>query len=398
MYIERQTVLRKAQLFHLLEQHCQRLEPTETQLERAQTSYEAAGRWLAAAEDQWLSSSNIYLQGSTALGTTVKPIGGYEHDVDLVCHIPSLGRWATPDQCKHLVGERLRANQRYAAILEEKSRCWRLNYEGDFHLDIMPSIPNVACPKGGELVPDKQLRSWKATNPKGYRDAFKARADLVPQMRLLKSFAQHGTQADANIEPFPAQPRFKGVLCRIVQILKRHRDVFFDDRDASAAPISVIITTLAACSYEYCVRNMVFDSELDVLCTVVEYMPRFIQREIVAGRVQWLIPNETTAGENFAERWNSEPALASAFFEWHGAAEHALRNLMEVRGLDGLSDVLAKAFGQAPSAEVMKNMVAGVTAARVGGSLGLAPRIGLTATTPVTRVTPVRTNTFFGAP
>jgi hypothetical protein len=397
MYIERQTVLRKVQLFHLLEQHCQRLEPTATQLERARTSYEAAGRWLAAAEDQWLSSSSIYLQGSSALGTTVKPISHYEHDVDLVCHVPGLGRWATPAQCKHLVGERLRANQRYAAILEEKPRCWRLNYEGDFHLDIMPSIVNAACPKGGELVPDKKLRSWKATNPKGYRDAFKARAELVPQMRLLKSFAQDGTRADADIEPFPEQPRFKGVLRRIVQILKRHRDVFFDDRDASVAPISVIITTLAAWSYEYCVRSMVFDSELDVLCTVVEYMPRFIQREIVAGRVQWVIPNETTIGENFAERWNSEPALASTFFEWHGAAEHTLRNLMEVRGLDGLSNVLANAFGQAPSAEVMKNMVASVTAARVSGSLGLAPRIGLTVTTPVTRVTPVRTNTFFGA-
>jgi hypothetical protein len=155
---------------------------------------------------------------------------------------------------------------------------------------------------------------------------------------------------------------------------------------------------LAAWSYEHCVHNMVFDSELDVLCTVVEHMPHFIQREIVAGRVQWLIPNDTTAGENFAERWNSDPALATAFFEWHAAAEQALRSLMEARGLDGLSDVLAKAFGQAPSAEVMKNMVAGVTAARVGGSLGLAPRIGLTATAPVTRVTPVRANTFFGAP
>jgi hypothetical protein len=398
MYIERQTMLRKAQLFHLLEQHCQRLEPTANQLERAQTSYEAVGRWLAAADDQWLSWSSIYLQGSTAVGTTVKPIGQYEHDVDLVCHIPGLGCWATPAQCKHLVGARLRANQRYADILEEKPRCWRLNYAGDFHLDITPSIPNAACVKGGELVPDKLVRSWKATNPKGYRDAFKARAELVPQMRLLKSFGQDSTRADADIDPFPEQPRFRGVLCRIVQILKRHRDVFFDDCDASVAPISVIITTLAAWSYEHCVHNMVFDSELDVLCTVVEHMPHFIQREIVAGRVQWLIPNDTTAGENFAERWNSDPALATAFFEWHAAAEQALRSLMEARGLDGLSDVLAKAFGQAPSAEVMKNMVAGVTAARVGGSLGLAPRIGLTATAPVTRVTPVRANTFFGAP
>jgi len=398
MFIERQTMLRKAQLFLLLEQLCERIEPNSTQLERARTTYEAVGRWLAQADDQWLSWSSIYLQGSTALGTTVKPIGQNEHDVDLVCHIPGLGRWATPAQCKHLVGERLKANQRYAAILEEKPRCWRLNYVGDFHLDITPSIPNAACAKGGELVPDKRLKSWKSTNPKGYRDTFKARAELVPQMRLLKSFAQDRARADADIEPFPEQPRYKGILCRIVQILKRHRDVFFDTRDVSLAPISVIVTTLAAWSYEYCVRSMVFDSELDVLCTVLHHMPRFIEQRVVAGRVEWLIPNETTAGENFAERWNSEPALASAFYEWHGAAEQMLTRLMETRGLDGLSDMLAKAFGQAPSAEVTQSMVAGMSAARASGNLALAPLVGLTTIKPVARVTPVRGNTFFGAP
>lgn len=398
MFIERQTQMRKAQLFLLLEQHCQRLEPTATQMERAQTSYAAVGRWLAAADDQWLCRSYIYLQGSTALGTTVKPIGQNEHDVDLICHVPGLGRWATPAQCKHLVGQRLRANQHYASILEEKPRCWRLNYTGDFHLDITPSIPNAACPNGGELVPDKLLRSWQATNPKGYRDAFKARAALVARMHVLKARAQDGTRADADIEPFPDQPRFRSILCRIVQILKRHRDIFFNNRDVSLAPISVIITTLAAWSYEFCVRSMMFDSELDVLCAVVHHMPRFIRRQTVAGRLRWLIPNETTVGENFAERWNSDPTLANAFFEWHAATEQTLRNLMEAQGLDSLSDGLAKAFGQTPASAVMKSMVASVTAARAGSSLGLAPQIGLATTTPVSRVTPVRTNTFFGAP
>src|SRR6185437_9368066 len=117
----------------------------------------------------------------------------------------------------------------------------------------------------------KNLEAWKTTNPKGYRDAFKRRAALVPQMRLLKSFAEDRAMADADIEPFPDQPRFKGLLCRIVQIAKRHRDTYFISRDESLAPISVIITTLAAWSYEYCVNSAVFDSELDVLCAVIRH-------------------------------------------------------------------------------------------------------------------------------
>ena len=73
----------------------------------------------------------------------------------------------------------------------------------------------------------------------------------------------------------------------------------------SLAPISVIITTLAAWSYEYCVGSAVFDSELDVLCAVIRHMPNFIGRQVVAGHVEWSIWNETTEGENFAERWNA---------------------------------------------------------------------------------------------
>ncbi len=245
MYIGQRTALKKTELFGLLERLCERLEPSETQAERAKSSYEAAGQWLAGADDNWLASSSVYLQGSTALGTTVKPIGQNEHDVDLVCHIPGLGQWLPPALCKEMVGNRLRVNQRYRNILQEKPRCWRLNYTGEFHLDITPSIPNADCAKGGELVPDKALRSWKASNPKGYRDAFKRRAELIPRMRLLKSFAEDRARADADIEPFPERPRFKGLLCRIVQIAKRHRDIYFLEREASLAPISVIVCQIA---------------------------------------------------------------------------------------------------------------------------------------------------------
>jgi len=73
------------------------------------------------------------------------------------------------------------------------------------------------------------------------------------------------------------------------------------------APISVIITTLAAWSYEYCVAAKVYESELDLACEVVRYMPAFIEERSVDGRCQWFIWNDTTAGENFAEKWNKHP-------------------------------------------------------------------------------------------
>ncbi|WP_337998317.1 nucleotidyltransferase [Oleispirillum naphthae] len=399
MHIEGLPSRKKVELFGVLERLCERLEPSDTQMERAKSSYQAVGEWLAGAEDDWLAASSIYLQGSTALGTTVKPIGQNEYDVDLVSHIPSLGSWLPPALCKQLVGDRLKANQRYSKILEEKPRCWRLNYAEEFHLDITPSIPNAGCSNGGELVPDKTVQCWKASNPKGYRDAFKRRGELIPQMRLRKSFADELAFAEANIEPFPERPRFKGLLCRIVQIAKRHRDIYFLNRDTSLAPISVIITTLAAWSYEYCVQTMVFDSELDVLCEVIRHMPNFIQRGAMGSHVKWMIWNETTEGENFAERWNVEPAKAQAFFDWHAAAVRDLERLSVTEGLDVLGKNLTASFGQNPVEEIIQEMFDGVAAGRSTHTLVYSPAIGLkNVATPTPRVTPVRSNTFFGAP
>src|SRR5262249_27446539 len=156
--------------FGFLDQACRALEPTETQQKRARDSYEAVGHWLA--EDLRLVRALIYAQGSAALGTMIKPIGRNEVDGDLICRAPGEGRDPPAAQLKAMVGDRLKAHAVYANILEEKARCWRLNYVGDFHLDITPSILNPACANGGELVPDRKLRDYKASNPIGYRKLF----------------------------------------------------------------------------------------------------------------------------------------------------------------------------------------------------------------------------------
>jgi Second Messenger Oligonucleotide or Dinucleotide Synthetase domain len=122
------------------------------------------------------------LQGSVAIRTTVKPIGANEHDVDLVARVSNLDMAVSPFALKGSIGRRLRGNGNYAPLLEEMPRCWRLNYANEFHMDITPSIPNPLCRFDGELVPDKTLKEWKASNPKGYRVLFEKRrlAESLP--------------------------------------------------------------------------------------------------------------------------------------------------------------------------------------------------------------------------
>ena len=387
-------LLRKAELLGVLEHLCQGLELSDTQLQTAKERYEAVGAWLAAAEDPMLRALAIYLQGSTALGTTVKPISRNEHDVDLVAHNPAISSSTPPGLVKKVIGERLKLNGRYAPILEEMPRCWRLNYANEFHLDITPSIINPFCAQGGELVPDKKVREWCASNPKGYRILFERRASIQPRLRLLEAAGQKQLRAD--VEPYPISRGPKGILRRVVQTLKRHRDFHFLDADPALAPISIVITTLASRSYEDCVTKFSFDDEFDVLCAVIRGMPRFIDMQVIDGRHHWFIWNETTTGENFAEKWNSDPRLAESFFDWHGRALADIERLVHIDGLDKLTKSLSESFGPGLANRALDGLTKDISAARAAGLLSVVPAVGLRGNQPRGGTT-VRLNTFFGA-
>lgn len=381
---------RRAELYRLLVAICEDLEPTKEQFERARSAYEAVAAWIASSEDSLLTSTQVYLHGSGGLGTTIRPIGRMEFDIDLICLLLGVSRNTDPAVVKAAVGRRLREHGRYAQMLQEKKRCWRLNYAGEFHLDLSPTIANILCANGGELVPDKALRSWHPTNPRGYRKLFERRAALTP--RIVKSITEAPNRADA--EPFPATLTVAKVLNHIVQTLKRHRDVHFLHVREDVAPISIIITTLAMRAYEAVVLREAYEDELDVLIATVRAMPRFIERPVIEGRPAYAVWNETTLGENFADRWNREPERAQAFFTWHAKALADLEDLRDASGLDQVRKRLEEGFAQA-GVRVMNRHQDRLSDARRSGMLWLAPSTGL-ITTPAPASTPVRPNTFFG--
>jgi hypothetical protein len=394
MHIDHRSVFRKASLTGVLDRLLESLELTPTQTKEARARSEAVGAWLASADDPGLRRLSVYFQGSTALGTTVRPIGRNEHDVDLIAHITVFEN-RNPADIKKLIGDRLKENGRYRPILIEKTRCWRLDYANEFHLDITPSIPNPNCPNGGELVPDRLLRCWKASNPKAYRALFEQRAALRPTLRLAKvAFSDEAVRA--GVEPYPETTGFKGLLRRIVQLSKRHRDVYFDGRNVEFAPISIIITTLASKSYEFCVNSFVYDSELDVVVDVLRRMPHFIDRDLQAPTVRWAVWNETTQGENFAERWNQDPRLATAFFEWNEAIVADIAALTETEGMDQITKRLGDSFGKEPTESALRVEIKSISEARAGQRLYVAPRIGLTTAAAMAGAAPVWANTFFG--
>lgn len=173
-----------------------------------------------------------------------------------------------------------------APNLESGRRCWTLDYSGQFHMDILLSIPDDEGreKEGNEsekkiLITDKNIREWQHCNPKGYANWFcnqmkvqfqEKRAVLArAKLRAQGNLVLNEEMIKEAAEEVPCY-KVKTPLQRSIQILKRHRDFYFRE-DPDNRPFSIILTTLAAKSY----GNE--DNLVDALLKLVRGMPEHIE-------------------------------------------------------------------------------------------------------------------------
>ena len=166
----------------------------------------------------------------------------------------------------------------------------------------------------------------------------------------------------------------------------------FTENTSGAAPISIILTTLAALAYERLALTTRFNNEYELVVAVIRAMPNFIEFRESAGMRTYIVANPTTEGENFAEGWNDHPERVQAFYSWHGRVIADLDKLLEMSGIDQVSRYFGEHIaGTRDAGKVVSLVTERVTAARERGLLK-SSTIGLGLTTGRT----VQGNTFFG--
>src|SRR5439155_13830858 len=205
------------QLSDLLMRICSSLQITSTQHNAAEGHYNAIGGWLADPNSGlYRFRPQIYSQGSFRIGTTVKPRKREEYDVDLVCELKADPRLISePVILLNLIELRLRQHGDYANRLKRKNRCIRVIYARDFYMDILPGCPDPNGHGTCLVVPDREGSCWKPSNPKGYAEWF----ERVAGKRMVR----------AALEPVPTfEYGLKPPLMYVVQLIKRWRDVFFE--------------------------------------------------------------------------------------------------------------------------------------------------------------------------
>jgi hypothetical protein len=346
--------IQRVDLSFILNEIAKELDIADSLFEEAERRYKAVGTWLGEGNSPLtIYSPVIYPQGSFLLGTVTKPLGEKdEYDIDLVFEMNIAKLRVTQRVVKNLVGDRLKDNETYLRMLDEEGRrCWTLHYanEAKFHMDVLPAVPNsdyqavlksygvrnnlaetsIALTDKTRPNYDRIDPDWPRGNPKGYAVWFRAR--MITQYEAVRKNMAEAMKAE--IQAVPAY-KIKTPLQRSIQLIKRHRDKYFEKRDDK--PCSILMTTLAALAY---INE--FDL-LQALTNIVDNMPNHI--EMRNGK-PW-VPNPVDPLENFADRWQDRAGREKDFRSWQKKMQGDLNTLLECYDIDHLCDLLTPMFGE----------------------------------------------------
>lgn len=147
-------------------------------------------------------------QGSWAHRTIIKPLPGHEFDADFLLHLTEQDEWADhPTSYLDEVEAAFRRSPRYSDKVRRKTRCVRIVYADDCHVDV---VPYLVRSDGSQVIVCRDTDAFEATDPEGFTAWMKEKDDLA-----------------------------KGNLRRVIRLLKYLRDY----KTTFSCP-SVILTTL----------------------------------------------------------------------------------------------------------------------------------------------------------
>lgn len=377
----------------ILEEIAKTIEIPDSAYETAERRYRDLGNWFAQHRSACgRFDPHIHAQGSFRLGTVIRPLGDDEaYDLDLSCKLrQGISKTThTQEDVKTLVGIDVNSYRRARQIdkpVQEKHRCWRLEYADDlsFHIDIVPCIPEeyprrrliedaiIKAQSSDEAlaktiadlsvnITDDRLpgyriltTNWLLSNPEGYARWFESRMSLARTMlealkRQLKA---------AKIEDIPAF-KWKTPLQRCVQMFKRHRDIMFAD-NPDMKPISIIITTLAGRAYQG-------ETDLwEAARNVLDKMGGLINPQVPR------VPNPVNPAEDFADKWSTQAGRANRleenFHTWLTQARLDFRALAASRDAEFISELAHEKLDARLKAADLR------TVGSIAAPIGFAPK------------------------
>lgn len=329
-----------------------KLDISPTMYKDAVEKYKNLGTYLQEKGIQ----AEFYPQGSFSLGTVVRPYKDNKDanfDLDAICQILDEKRETTPQDIKEAVESVFEESEKYKSKLTKCDKCCTINYaetnEIGFSIDIVSAVNEDEYTKtrlkGKSNLPQyldtaiaisskkEEDYKWATNNPKGFKEwfdninrPFLENNPIQSRSAIFESYRK----VFNSIEEIPIELE-RSALQRVIQILKRHRDVYFSKKKDgdTLKPISAIITTVVASIASTAQPSL---NVLDLLKYVLSEFDIYSKRQIlneadfsnfyknrnIVKRIEgiWIIENPVNPEDNLADSWNENPLLAKAFFDW----------------------------------------------------------------------------------
>ncbi len=309
----------------------------------------------------------MYPQGSFALGTVVRPIKDYldaDFDLDVICEVSGGKENMPPEKLRNMIGKIIRNS--YDNI-EEFDECFTIHFADidsiGLNLDVVPAVhESEAVIERIRIKADdnvKQLvdtsiaipncNKWMTNNPLGYKEWFDKnnhRFKKYNREQRKRLFEKSRINAAERVA-LPSDNELSSLQIAI-QILKRHRDVFFNNYDPNKKPISAIITTLAAMAAieadesmgpidlaGFILIRIKKHSELTYIHESKDYKVDWTQI-ITKSRGKWTLRNPVNPEDNLMDSWNEKGGeeRAKLFFMWLDNASNLLSNSFRMNERD----------------------------------------------------------------
>lgn len=338
------------------------LDITPTMYKNAEEKYKNLGKFF---EEKGLNCE-IYPQGSFRLGTVIRPLKeGKEsdYDLDFICLVDSDNKELKASELRTLIKETLESNEIYKEKLVEYDKCLTLNYAEvngvGFNIDILPAISlNVS---DFINVTNKSLKSgniyWFKINPKAYSKWF----DLInSKYTSYEEIRKMNIALENKVEVEDLPTLFKRTsLQRVIQILKHHRDYFYNvKRRENKKVISAIITTLCAE-----IASQINYTELnieDLLKKIIEELEIYSSQQTKSEKMfsneypgrnilkkengKWVILNPVNPEDNLADQWNEDVEKPILFFQWISCLRKELLDSNEEEYIVSLENIFGESY------------------------------------------------------
>lgn len=321
----------KAQLDDLLARMVESVQLDETRKKKMESSYKTIENLLK--EDILFFKNNdfeLYPQGSVKIETTVKPIANNEFDLDVVVHLKIDWTKFKPNKIYNELKRVLEASGNHKDLIELKNRCIRLNYSGDYHMDILPGCQEYSHDNNKLRIPDKEQGDWASSNPRGYSEWFLSRANMVKLTLLEKAYSLEKLPGDDFSKKKPLQ--------RAVQLIKVYRDKYFEKKQDKATS-SIILTTISGQFYNG--EDSIFDT-IDSIINRIKI--EISNREWNKQRL--VILNPVNNEEDFTDKWENEPELYENFKLFIRHLDEQWKKLKFENGVNENSQIMKGLFGE----------------------------------------------------